>query len=154
MGLFIPITCTLITEYCKTEIDTSRWCNKKHLMKGIIYVMKNDKMIENVGFLKEYLNRYNNEQIKYFIRYLANYYLNTFELYDLTSSFNCLVREIDDTIPNTDSDDEFVELQAKNPYYFLDYLTQQTVIDTLLFYIETCDINQILYVARAFSLVK
>lgn len=116
--------------------------------------MKNDKMIESVGLLKEYLNKYNNEQIKYFIRYLANYYLNNFELYDLTGSFNCLVREIDDSIPNNDTDDEFEELHKKNPYYFLDYLTLETVVDILLVFIEECNINQFLYVAKAFSVVK
>lgn len=123
-------------------------------MKGTICIMKNDKIIESVRLLKEYLNKYNNEQIKYFIRYLTKYYFDNFESYDLTSSFNCLVREIDDTIPNNDFDDEFEQLYETNPYYFLDYLTLETVVDTLLLYIEECHINQFLYVAKALSIVK
>lgn len=110
--------------------------------------------MENRDLLKEYLNNYNKEQLKCFIRYLANYYLNNFEFYDLSASFNYLAREIDDNIPSINTDAEFETLLETNPYYFLYYLTLDTVVDTLLDFIAECDIDQFLYVAEALNVIE
>lgn len=110
--------------------------------------MRNNK---NFELLNQYLNNYSKEQTKYFIRFLAKHYLDNFTLHDLTGSLNCLVREIDDTIPDSDLDSRFDELIKKNPYYFLDYLSQEVIVDTLTIYIEEHDVSMFLYVAQAIS---
>ena len=44
-------------------------------------------------------------ETKYFIRFLALCYLDNFAFYDLIGSFNALVRESDNSIPDIDMDD-------------------------------------------------
>jgi hypothetical protein len=113
--------------------------------------MKNDKTNGNAELLKKYLNNYSKMETKYFIRFLALCYLDNFAFYDLIGSFNALVRESDNSIPDIDMDDNFYKLQEINPYYFLDRLTQEVIVTTIMQYIEDCDIEHILCAVKALT---
>ena len=112
--------------------------------------------------LKQYLNKYTKSQLKDFIRILIElkdeipYYL--FEpknYYYMKATFNNLVRENDESVPGMlQNYIEFRILQERNPYYFVDYLSEEVLVDVLMYYSLKSNLPLILYIAKALSVLQ
>lgn len=101
---------------------------------------KNNNQQYDKKMLKEYLNKFNKEQLKEYFDIIAEYsfqrelFMEVYELVDLLKKLNRAVRSKDLSFPSI-VDDSAKEFFYQNPLYFFDYLDKETIAEMLCNYI-------------------
>lgn len=97
---------------------------------------KNNNQQYDKKMLKEYLNKFNKEQLKEYFDIIAEYsfqrelFMEVYELADLLKKLNRAVRSKDLSFPSI-VDDSAKEFFYQNPLYFFDYLDKEVIAKML-----------------------